>query len=500
MDIKSFIKKKKFKYGAAAVVFTCACIAAIIVFNVVFSALANTFLWSIDMTKSQLFTLSEESRTLLKDIDKKITITFCQPLDTLTENATQNLVYQCAKEYEKAFDNISVEYVDYITYPSKVERFNSSSTTKINSESIIISVDPTEDNPEPDYRVFTLGSLFASGSESQKDIAFDGERKFTSAILQLSHDSPIAYFSTGHGEETESSALWELFKSAGYDVRNINLKNEEFDPEAQVLIINNPKSDFFGADNEVNELSKITKFLDNLGNLMVFVNPETNVPNLEELLADDWGIQLVDATIKDDKKCLGIDALSLEANYPANEMSATLHKTLREMESAPSTVVRNARPLKITWGVDGSHVTDNLTKKMASSVLTTFDSAKAFASNEEADLGIEAPFSLMTLTVEQRIVDNVEYNSYVMVVGSTEYATNRYLSDSAYANDEILYSAMRFMGSETVPTGVPSKNLVNDALDITKDTAYNWTIAITVIAPVIIFAVGIVIQIRRKHL
>ena len=106
----------------------------------------------------------------------------------------------------------------------------------------------------------------------------------------------------------------------------------------------------------------------------------------------------------------------------------------------------------------------------------------------------------MTITREEQIRNNEVYYSYVMVTGSTAFADDSYLHSNAYANSEILYAAMRVMGKETVPTNIDHKYFENEALDITTEVANNWTLAVTVIAPIIVFTIGIVIQIRRKHL
>lgn len=494
----NFFKNKKFKYGAAAVAFTCVIVAAVILFNVVFSAVADKYLWSVDMTSTQLFTLSDATHELLKDVDEKITINFCQPLDTLVENDVQNLIYQCAREYEKAFDNISIEYLDIITNPSAIEKYANSSNTKIKTDSVVVTSDT-------DFRTFTKESFFATDSETQQVIAFDGELKLTSAILQLVSDSPIAYFSVGHGETTGTSAetrpdLWKLFETAGYDVRTIDLTREEFDEEAQVLIINAPIKDFQGYKDAVNEIEKIAKFLDSLGNLMVFVDPKTpDLPELEALL-EEWGIKIEDAVIKDTVNGLSADGLKIDAFYPTDTMGSSLHKDLRTHDSVPKTVVSYARPLTVLWGVDGNDITNSVSTRHASAVLTTYNTAKAYAFDEETELTSSSPFNLMTITREEQIRNNDIYYSYVMVTGSTDFALDSYLHSSAYANSEILYAAMRYMGKETVPTNIDHKYLEDNSLDITTEAANNWTLAVTVIAPVIIFAIGIVIQIRRRHL
>ena len=499
MDIKAFFKKKKFKYGATAVAFTCVCIAALVIFNVIFSALANKFLWSVDMTSSQLFSLTDATHELLKDMDKEITINFCQPLDTLVEDQTQNLVYQCAKEYEKAFDNIHIDYLDILTNPSIIEKYANSSNTRIKTTSVVVTSDT-------DFRTFTLESFFASDSQTKEVIAFDGEMKLTTAIMQLSSDSPIAYFSVGHGEATGTDEntrpdIWKLFELAGYDVRTIDLTKEDFAEDSQVLIINDPVKDFQGFNDAVNEIEKIDDFLDNSGNLMVFVDPETpDLPELEELL-EEWGIKIEDAVIKDSVNSLSNDGMKLNAFYPDDTMGSSLHKSIRALDSTPKTVVNYARPLTILWNVDGSNLTNSITKREASPVLTTYDTAKAFAFDDDSTaLPSKAPYNLMTITREEQYIDNQPSYSYVMVTGSTDFALDSYLHSNAYGNSEILYAAMRIMGKSTVPSNLEHKYLVNDSLDITAEAANNWTIATTVVIPLIVFAVGIYVQIRRKHL
>ncbi|MBQ7968331.1 MAG: GldG family protein [Clostridia bacterium] len=496
-NTKKFFSNKKFKYGSAAVIFTCVCVAAVIIFNIIFSSLAGKFLWSIDMTTNQLFTLSDASRKLLKDVDKKITINFCQPLDTLIEDEAQNLIYQCAKEYEKAYDNISIEYIDILTNPSLIEKYSSSSNTRIKTTSVVVTSDT-------DFRTFTQESFFATDSDSGVVRAFDGELRFTTAILQLCSDSPIAYFSTGHGETVGSANnrpdLWKLFENAGYEVKTIDLTKEEFNEEAQVLIVNDPKRDFWGMNDEVNEIDKIVKYLNNLGNLMVFVDPETpELPEFESLL-EEWGIKLESAVIKDFENSFSNDGLKLNAFYPTETMGSTLYKELTKMDLAPKTVVNNARPLSIIWNVNGTDSTNSLSQRHASPVLQSYSSAQAFPYNENSDYTAKAPYNLVTLTQETQYVNNQAYQSYVMVVGSTDFATDAYLHTNAYANSDILYAAMRIMGKETIPNDLEHKYLEDQSLEITKEAANNWTLAICIIAPVIVFTVGTIIQIRRKHL
>ena len=52
---------KKFRYGSVSLAFTIIIIAAVILFNAIFTALSRKFVWYIDMTSEQVYTLSDEA-------------------------------------------------------------------------------------------------------------------------------------------------------------------------------------------------------------------------------------------------------------------------------------------------------------------------------------------------------------------------------------------------------------------------------------------------------
>ena len=78
--------QRKFKYGGAAIAFTVAFVAVIIIVNVIFSALANKYALYADMTKSKYYGISQATKDLLQDFDDEVTIIFCTPLDRLSDN------------------------------------------------------------------------------------------------------------------------------------------------------------------------------------------------------------------------------------------------------------------------------------------------------------------------------------------------------------------------------------------------------------------------------
>lgn len=504
------MNNKKFKYGGMAVLFTVVVIAAVILLNAVFSALSNAFALYTDMTEYDLYTLTENSRTLLDEVDKEITIYFCTPFDKITDSSPTNSsyntllerVYHFAQEYPAAYPNLKLDYLDIIANPSSADRFNSSSTSVISATSIIVA-------SADDFRTFTLNSLFGLSEDGKELLTFNAEQKLTSAILQLAGDRPVALFTTLHGEtvgtENNRPAIWNLLVNAGYEVGTIDLTKDPIPTGTQLIVINGPKYDFRGFGDANNEIAKLGSFTDNLGSLMVFFSPETPaLPELEGML-EEWGVVVEKAVVKDAVNSESTDGYKLVAEYTTEGLASSLSTTIRGLDTAPKAIVNYARPISIIWkpGSDGvmQNTTDTIGVRTASALLTSSASSQVIPFGQETEETQSAGAqNLLTVTREMHVRNNNNYYSYVMVCGSMDFASDDYLYKNAFANSDILYSTMRAMGKKTVPFNLDYKWFEDNSLDITANQANAWTVVITVVIPLIVLAVGAVVSIRRKHL
>jgi hypothetical protein len=59
MKKPAFLNSKKFRYGSVSTTVTVMFIAFVLVFNIIFSTIADRNSWYIDMTDEQVFTLSD---------------------------------------------------------------------------------------------------------------------------------------------------------------------------------------------------------------------------------------------------------------------------------------------------------------------------------------------------------------------------------------------------------------------------------------------------------
>jgi len=355
-----------------------------------------------------------------------------------------------------------------------------------------------------EIRVFGYEAFFIVDEDGETIWAYNGEKKLMSGILQVtSAELPIVYFTTDHGEDLAegAQALYTLFHENGFDVRTINLAKEEIDEDARILIINDPVYDFIGAeaeDGSANEIAKLDNFLDSFGCLMVFADPDRSekLTNLSEFL-EEWGIAFTPNTyVKDMDHSVSSDGLSVVAQYAAaDSLGGSLYSAItKNLATPPKTISRYTMPIEILWpeGQGGSLSG----ARMVAPVITSYDSSVIMKDGEQVGKG---SYNLMTISREMRTIENEQYYSYVIVSGSTNFANSNYVFSNAYANSDILSSAMRITGRDKILADIDYKVFDDTDLDITTAEANQWTLVLTTVLPIAAAITGLVIWVRRKH-
>lgn len=515
MNEARFVRSRKFKYGGISVLFMVSFIAVVIVINVIFTALATKFKLYIDMTSEGLYTITDVTKDLLKDVDDEVKIIFCHDPDYIDSYSTESrLLRSAAERFAKEFDFIKVEYVNSIKEPHLVEKYATTSaagvTTGIKTTSMIL-----ESGTE--FRVYAPQAFFTYDEDSGNLFADNSEEKMVAGILSVTaSESPIAYFTTGHGEsvqgdEYNGSPFYTTLVDAGFDVRTIDLSVEEISDDARLIIINDPKYDFLkGEESSVSELDKIDKYLAKFGTLLVFKDPLTqDLNNLEEFLFE-WGIVFDDTIVKDSERSISIDGYSVVADYAKDTLGGSIFKDISSLASPPKTILKRVSPISVastykeakteegkatgTYTYYGNNVSRDL-----SAMLLASPTAVATVDGKTVDS--KGGYNLMVVSRDTRIIDNESYYSYVIAAGTSNFTAFEYLSSNVYANEEILYSTLRATGREKVPAGIDFKVFKETKIeDMTTAEATRWTVGLVTVLPAAALLTGLYIVVRRKYL
>lgn len=507
----NFKDKRRYKYGSLSVAFTVVFIALILVINLILSSLSLSGDLTVDLTQEEFTTIGEESIRLLTDLGKDldITIYFMSPRDMFDLEANTyngiNLTGICrdlAENYANIFDGsgdkgtIRVEYKELDKDPEFEKKYLEESGTTLTSTSVIVQ-------GKYHYRVINLASFYTV-DEDGNYYSFNGEYRYTTAILRASiAEQQVVTLTYGHGEPVSADGtvadssnmygLVSLLTDAGFEVKTADISREDIDPRTQILISYDPVTDF-----SYGEIDKITDYLAERNSFIAFVDSATPaLPNLQSCLNDNWGINYKsNYRITDATHSLG-DYANINAMYPevaADSQNGSaayqIHKTVVDFEGTINTVLPESVELEIK---------PNITQDgfVVETVLATNETA---VSENNGTVGTEGNMPLMLVSTKQGYGENnVSEFSYVMLVGSTDFANTANLSQS-YGNKRILLAAARIFGSDNVAPDIMAKEFGSTALDIESGTARTLTWLICTIVPGIIIIFGIVVFFKRRHL
>lgn len=566
---------KKLRYGGVTAALTAAIIAIVIIVNVIFSALAQKNLWYSDLTPELFFTLSENAITLMeegdssfekstspikkideyraaakaadpnaRDEDIMINIIFCNDELTWTEDTAQRYVLETAKQLRDEFPKyITIEFIDIIRHPTAVAKYGSGITTSSviieckNDYDYVIDEETGEKTAiANEFRVRSLNSFYVfDTNDSTTPWAYNGEKIFAASILAVTRaDTPIACFTTGHGELIAGESFLLTLINAGYDIQQIDLSKDEIPENCRLMIISSPQSDFITADglSSSDEIETLDIFLDGDSSLMVFMDPTltTRLTNLEDYL-EEWGIKFdrkaVDAKnnvydpyrVQDNSQAIDENGYYIMGDYVEFGLGGEITSKLNEMNR--KIVFPNVMPIVYSDAVsisgyqeseDGEILGDfgylnvNSAYREVYDLFISSDEAKAWAGQDAEPKTAKNGnnFKLMTISVEDHYIQESNYTtvneaSYVIATGCSEFAIDKVLQGQ-YGNNMFLEYTLRIISHEPVPVGLTFKPFGDYTIDtITTADATQYTVVFTVVPLILSLGIGIFVIVRRKN-
>lgn len=539
---------------------TVAVIVLVLLANLGLAALLQYKSLYVDLTPENLYTLSDEMIRECDKIDSDITITFCDDPDRLLANFETRYVYILATELANRYDNINVETYNLTLNPTALDKFRTTSASRLQSNYVIISSGER-------YRVYNSGIFWVSDSSSTEDkyYSFDGEYTMATAFFSLTAiNTRVAYFVYGHGEsiyvspdDTEHadllplsnedvSAFYELLLAEGLKVDYINLSEvDEIPEDCAALIVNGPTSDFVASDltsyYDRSETELIDRYLnDDSSALLVFKDPDYQLPNLEQFCAK-WGIAFGGPSIvKDEVQSLGDAAgtarelwytrLLADYNHDTDTYSYGIYQDLLSLSSAPAVVVDRTGTVSCAWPRNEHMHSGSMESAVSySDFLFSSKNAKTYSIDGNYLSGEADVYSLAALSTKLRVDKNTgrNYYSYAFGAATTNLTTNEYLTDFSCANYDVMYALVRSLArvnfyadsalGSTDPNSenVGGKPLIHsqmkdepftdyvadrDLAAFTSGSLTLWSVIIVLVPLAVVPIVGAVVCIRRRFL
>jgi ABC-type uncharacterized transport system involved in gliding motility auxiliary subunit len=211
-----------------------------------------------DMTPNKKYSLSEQTRKILKELNRDVTIYAFDKERNFGERR------DVLGMYASASNRLKVKYVDPDRQPALAK----------------------------EYSVRSYGTVVVAAGDRHMEAQGDGEEGITNALVRVLKGQRMACFIQTHGERNLDNT-----ERDGYDRFKKQLDNENYQTEllpflqkmeipkdCTMAIIAGPQNDYLPP-----EIDVIRKYLQDGGRALIMLDAGVELPNLIKLLGD-WGV------------------------------------------------------------------------------------------------------------------------------------------------------------------------------------------------------------------
>lgn len=468
----------KLKLGAFSTGMIAVALIAAVAVNMVASQLPEKIA-SIDMTSQKLYSITEDTEKILKDLKEDVTIYVLAKEESQDSNLEKTL-----KRYEDASSHIKIEYKDPSVSPTFYKEY---SDTALTSNSIIVV-------GENRSKVINYNDIYEYGVDystyQQTVTGYDGEGQLTSAISYVtSENTTVMYAISGHGEATLSGSFTDALEKQNAELKTLNLvENESIPEDAACIFMLSPSTDYSEDDVE-----KISSYLKSGGSAVITANyAAENLTNFETILSE-YGVGIVDGMVVEGSAqnyyqmpyCLlpdiGYDSATTDAAsgyifVPCAQGFTYPQQTEEEEENSDITYT----PLLTT--------SESAYSKVDMANIQSFD-------KEEND--IDGPLSV-GLHVSKAATEEDGESTELYLFGTADIFTDE-ASQYVYGNNLTLFTGVttQFSGGEAESV-IPVKSYEISNLVMSQAVVTGGMLIMLILIPVGLLVTGIIIWARRR--
>ena len=483
--IADSFKTRSFRAGGYSVAATAMVLVMVLLLNLMLGFLPSR-LTKFDITENQLYSITEQTQSVLQDLQKEITVYWI-----LSEGNEDSYLKSLLDLVQEQSSHIKVVRRDTNMYPNFASAYT---TEQVYPNSLVVECGEK-------YRYLTYAGdiytqdyadYYTTGTYTQY---FNGEGALLSAInFVTSDDLPKLYVLTGHGEAKLSATFSAAVKNQNIEAEELSLLKVDAVPEdADGILINGPASDI-----SENELKMLQTYMAAGGNVMLISDiytGESKLKNLDTLMAD-YGMSSVSGMVVEADR----------NHYFSMQQQAIQHAILPDMqEHAITDPLLKANYFVMFNGAHGIHTLGDLPSELTvTELLTTSHTAFSkldgsnLANYNKADKDIAGPFSIASLATKNA---DTEQESNVIWVGSVtlvDETVNDYVSGG---NMDLFLNMLGYLcDPEAAQLAIHAKPISNTKyLTMGSNTTAILTVIVLVLIPLGYLACGVATWYRRKH-
>ena len=478
------IKKKWLINGTKTLILVLVLIMIFIAINMV---IHNLDLAPLDFSQEQLYTLTDESKERVKDIDKDVSIYFVGYSD---DDSNLDL----AKQYHSANEKITAEAVDANNRPDLVEKYGIES----GSEGIIVECDDKS-------QVLSASDLYTYDTTTYEQISI-AEEKLTSAILSVTTDEvPKVYFLEGYSDFSLNQNMYLLSMYLSNEINEIDtlnvLNTGKIPDDCDTLIITTPSKDFDDI------ATQAIKDYINSGRNILWLNAaiaqEQDLPNVNSILAiygvDPFEVGVIRETDTSRMATDSPDLIIPELEY--TEVTKDLYNTTGPIFVNATKIninednleAQNVNKVDLAVTSDGAYFRTNFNNQQNSAV--EGEETGSFVVGAELD---------KTITEANEETGEQAVTSKLIIYGENYFVSDyQIVQNSQYAGLQLGYNKDLVLNSIAYLVDRPEDITARKSTGTVTYTAteqQDLIIRIIIFAvPIIIILVGIIVwQVRRR--
>ena len=451
--ILAFFSRRSSRLGTNTTILTVAVLAILTIVNFVGYRHHKRF----DLTTEKLYTLSDQTRKIVRDLGQDVTIV------------------RFAKLPDAQFDELMTEYRNlspHIKYEN---------------------VDPQE---KPDvareYGATHMGDVIVASGPRKETLQGTTEEDVTTAILKVtSKRSKTVCFVTGHGERsltddgaTGYSMADQGLKKEDYDTKTVNLATgTEVPSDCDVLVVAGPTEPFFAP-----ETAMISRYLDGGGKALIEVDPITankqSDPNLGSIF-QKWNINVGNNVVIDSSgmgRLLGAGpAIPLVINYGDSPITKTLQRTMTFF------------PLARTVSIADKSKPDPQAVELLMTSPQSFTTPKLeHEVSYDPKTDTMGPLSL-GVAASRRVNDK---NPRLVVIGDSDFASNEAIDQAS--NGDLFFNTIDWLAQDENLISIRPKSPANRRIVLTQGQSIGLEWFELFLLPGFVIILGISIWWKRR--
>lgn len=469
-DVADFYKGRGAKYGTMSIVSIVVFLGILVAVN--YLGTRQNKRW--DFTANQVYSLSDQTIKILKDLKEPVKVTVFERNDRMD------------------------------MHKDRLEEFQYQ-TTKLTTEFIDPDKEPTRAGAA---KVETLPTILFEFQGRTERVTSSNEQELTNALIKVvTGKTRKVYFTQGHGEKDTASSDRGGFSSAVEAMKQDNLAVEQLvliqqktvPDDATIVAIAGPTTDFFQP-----EIDALNAYVAKGGKVMVMLDPLLKGPAqplLTQFLSD-WGIRAGTDVVLDASgmgQMLGTDAsVPVAAQYPTHPIT----EGFRVITAYP--MARSMTPIE---GGSNSHTAQPLVntspQSWSEADLASLSTGKAQVEfngdkgDKQGPITLAAAVSAVATVLPPPSGNSSpgapdsqrQPESRVVAVGDSDFATNMAIGISG--NRDFFMNSLNWLSQQENLIAVRPRQPEDRRLSLTADQQNRIMILVLFIIPGLVFATGV---------